>query len=147
MSRDATEDLIQAAGIRLAEALTRCSTLPDNYLRRVIRNAMNDEFRAGRIIDDPERRVDCDGEPMDSDEIEVTDESPVASEIFLDHGPVRQWKATLSPREQIVAEVLWVQDATEREAAMMLGISKTRVHQLKLDLMRRAQSDLLALVA
>src|SRR5687768_6447931 len=53
LSYDATQDLVQAARIRLAEALSRHPNASDRYLRRVIANAMNDEFRGKRVIDDP----------------------------------------------------------------------------------------------
>lgn len=146
MSYDATQDLVQAARIRLAEALARNPHLSKPYLRRVIANAMHDEFRGKRIIDDPVPTVRENWDEQDQlGEPEVVDETPLASETFYDAQYVRRWKSTLSVRERNIADLVWGRDVSERDAAAKLGISKTRLHQLKDEIIRRARNDLIAL--
>jgi DNA-directed RNA polymerase specialized sigma24 family protein len=132
----------------LAKAIARNPTVTERYLRRVIVNAMHDEFRAKRVIDDPVliNREDED-EEEGLGEPEAVDEMPLASESFFDAQYVREWASALSIREQCIADLLWVRGASERDAAAELGISKTRLHQLKDDLARRARIDLVALAA
>jgi RNA polymerase sigma factor (sigma-70 family) len=146
MGYDATEDLVQAARIRLAQALVGNHHHPDRYLRRVITNAMHDEFRGKRVIDDPDLVVRADGGGPDAaEEQEVRDENPLACDSFFDDQEIRRWVSTLSTREQRIADLVLVRDVSERAAAAILGISKTRLHQLKEGIIRRARNDLIAL--
>jgi RNA polymerase sigma factor (sigma-70 family) len=143
LSYDATQDLAQAARIALAQALESDPTRPANYLRRVIANAMRDEYRARRLIDDPKKRAGDDA----NDASEVLDSEPIACEVFFDADFVKHWTATLPAHLQHVFDLIYVQDLTQRSAATMLGLSKTRVVQLNNELLRRGKIKLIALAA
>jgi RNA polymerase sigma factor (sigma-70 family) len=143
LSYDATQDLAQAALIALAQVLEHDPIRPVGYLRRVITNAMRDEYRAKRLIDNPVKR-DGEDEYCSPD---VLDSEPVASEAFFDADYVKRWIYTLPPRLQRVFDLLYAQDLTQRSAATRLGLSKTRVVQLNEELLLRGRSELIDLAA
>ena len=143
LSYDATQDLAQAARISLARTLGQDATRPAAYLRRVITNAMRDEYRAKRLIDEPIKR---DGGDV-NDVAEPLDMEPIASEVFFDVDYVRHWVDTLPGRLQGVFDLLYVQDLPQRSVATVLGLSKTRVVQLNEELLRRGKRELIDLAA
>lgn len=132
----AADDMAQEARVRLLRALRLRSVRAEAYLRctvsNAIKNAARDEFRAPRVPLDGEDALEVDGgEPQD----------------VLARIKVAGWIETLPEPLAVVYGHLYIQEASQREAARAMGISQPRVAQLHRDLLQRGHRELAHLAA
>ena len=127
------DDLAQTARIQLWRALCREPGLPDSYIRRIVVNALRSSARAARaglLFEAPER-----ADHVAVDELVGTADPDRAL-------AVRWWIASLSDRQRLLYELIYVAGHTQREAAQRLSVSQPRVAQLHQQLLERGRVHL-----
>jgi RNA polymerase sigma factor (sigma-70 family) len=114
----------------------------EHYARSVIHRAMSSEIRktkhpfvAGRAlwIDDPN---------LDPGILPAVADPEVSHERWTSRGLVHRWMSKGPPRLREVFCLLYAEDLTQRQAAVLLGISQPRISQLHGDLLRRGRDEL-----
>ena len=136
------DDLAQMARCRVLRLLRKRGITSPRYVRRVIKNAILDGVRRER------RRPDADPrnclEVTDIAETAAVDE-PVAGDDLADR--VSGWIGTLPARLIQVFMLLYVRGLTQRDAALVMGISQPRVARLHAVILQRGRRELMPVAA
>lgn len=129
---DTADELAQAARLRVWGALRKTETVPSvNYLRKVIANAVRTPLASDLALEAASEIED--GDIVD---VHLEQSDPLAVDA------VRAWVATLPAQLQRVYRLLFVEEYSQREAALILGVSQPRVAQLHRALLVRGSCDL-----
>lgn len=134
---EAPDELAQAARIRIWQVLRKGSPKPDeHYLRKVIANAV-------RTAPPVDRALEASAEIDDADAIDTA----LQDDDLIAVGSVRAWLNTLPAALQHVYHLLYVKEHTQREAALIMGVSQPRVAKLHRTLLEHGRCDLEKLAA
>lgn len=148
LSEDDCSDLEQSCRIALWQAVAHHDLSPatsKNYLRRVLRNAIYTALRS--LVPNPNSRPIVD---------ELDDDSVVESAGRNDHGVVlsssdaprdlildiNRWLSRLEPGLRHLCALVYHQGFTQKEAALVLGVSQPRVCQLHELLIQHVKQEL-----
>lgn len=134
---DIADEFAQAARLRVWGALRKTGTAPSiHYLRKVIANAVRTPLSRDLALE-------AANEIEEGDMVDVRLEQ--SDPLVVD--AVRAWVATLPAQLQRVYRLLFVEEYSQREAALILGVSQPRVAQLHRALLVRGNCDLRQLAA
>jgi len=129
---DTADELAQAARMRVWGALRKGSAaLGSHYIRKVIANAVRTP-----LAGDPVLAVASEIDEADAVDTSLQKSDPLAVDA------VRAWLKTLPLRLQRVYQLLFVKEYSQREAALVLGVSQPRIAQLHRALLERGSRDL-----
>lgn len=129
LDQDLAQDLAQEARLRVVLAARAGRPLTPGYVATVARNAIwtalgRERRRPAPAIPIPQDEMIRDGKLMV--EPSVNDPDPLLS----------SWIRTLPERLQVIYRLLVVEEWTQEEVGIRLGLSQARVSQLKLELVR-----------
>lgn len=129
---DVADELAQVARLRVWGVLRKGGAAPGaNYMRKVIANAVRTPLASDAALE----------LSSEIDEVDAVDLSLLQSDPLAVDG-VRNWLTTLPVQLQRVYHLLFVKEYSQREAALVLGISQPRVAQLHRALLERGSRDL-----
>jgi len=140
------DDFAQDARVKVLRAHQQSPQSTDRYVRKVISNAVHNSIRRERPHLEHESRL-SELTPSGNDGLGNKDtcrmHAPVSEmpDPFVQHF-VATWVASLPPHLQRIYELLYVNDFTQREAAVVLGVSQPRVFELNAELLRRGKEAL-----
>lgn len=131
------DELAQAARLRLWGVLRKPEAVPStHYLRKVIANAVRTPLARDLALD-----AASEIEEADAVDVCLEQSDPLAVDA------VRDWLVTLPAPMQRVYRLLFVEGYSQREAALILGVSQPRIAHLHRALIGRGQTDLSRLAA
>jgi RNA polymerase sigma factor (sigma-70 family) len=134
---DTEDEFAQAARLRVWHALRKTVAVPgSHYLRKVIANTVRTPLASDRAL----------AAASEIDESAAIDTCLQQSD-HLAIDAVRSWINTLPAQLQRVYQLLFVEESTQHEAALVLGVSQPRVAQLHRALLERGSRDLRQLAA
>lgn len=132
-----TPDAWQGAYLGFLDGLTRFD--PD---RGTNFGAFASKYVRGGIRQSISGSIDLRGVPLGSD-LEIEDERPLIAEV-LDHeglASVREFVASLPPRQRRVIELMYWDGLSQAEAARTLGVSRAAVNALHSKVISRGRSS------
>jgi RNA polymerase sigma factor (sigma-70 family) len=148
----ATEDLKQAARVRLWQKAPVAEQRGSRYTRKLIKRAILNELRHeySSYAYSPEKTAPgkaSRGAETDQQELDMHLAAPDQATTADAYGileDVREWVCRLPERLHTVYHLLYEMGYTQSEAAEAMGVSQPRVTQLRADLLRLGRAEFLA---
>jgi RNA polymerase sigma factor (sigma-70 family) len=130
LDRDLAQDLAQEARLRVVLAARFGRPLVPAYVATVIKNAIRTALARERC-------------PKGVELVPIPEDEEIAKGDLIPDSRegdpfIRAWMETLPPRLQVVYRLLFDQGCTQEEVGGCLGLSQTRISQLKQELVERA---------
>ena len=134
LDQDLARDFAQEARLRVLLAARAGRPLTPSYVSTVVRNTIWTAI--GR-----ERRQPSPAIPITEGDEAIRDKKLMVEFSSDDPDPLLSaWIETLSKRSQEIYRLLVLEECTQEEAAIYLGLSQVRVSQLKLELAKKITS-------